>query len=173
MWLDTGWKYIQGFHCLVVAIEVILHYFHGFQLLQTGLFGDFIFAFICIVFQMTDIGNVGASGDLVQLAHIALTLIGEGEVFYQGKKRDTASVLAENGLQPFKMHIREGLSVTNGTSVMTGIGIVNLIYARQLMHWAVGASVMMNEIAASYDDFMSEPLNEAKRHEGQQEIAIT
>ena len=57
-------------------------------------------------------------------------LIGEGEVFYQGKKRDTASVLAENGLQPFKMHIREGLSVTNGTSVMTGIGIVNLIYAR-------------------------------------------
>ncbi len=111
-------------------------------------------------------GSVGASGDLVQLAHIALTLIGEGEVFYQGKKRDTASVLAENGLQPFKMHIREGLSVTNGTSVMTGIGIVNLIYARQLMHWAVGASVMMNEIAASYDDFMSEPLNEAKRHEG-------
>lgn len=116
-------------------------------------------------------GSVGASGDLVQLAHIALTLIGEGEVFYQGTKRDTASVLAENGLQPFQMHIREGLSVTNGTSVMTGIGIVNLIYARQLMQWAVGASVMMNEIAASYDDFMSEPLNGAKQHEGQQEIA--
>ena len=70
---------------------------------------------------------MGASGDLVQLAHIALTLIGEGEVFYQGTKRDTASVLAENGLQPFQMHIREGLSVTNGTSVMTGIGIVNTI----------------------------------------------
>ena len=47
-------------------------------------------------------GSVGASGDLVQLAHIALTLIGEGEVFYQGKKRDTASVLAENGLQPLQ-----------------------------------------------------------------------
>ena len=61
--------------------------------------------------------------------------------------------------------------MTNGTSVMTGIGIVNLIYARQLMQWAVGASVMMNEIAASYDDFMSEPLNGAKQHEGQQEIA--
>ena len=39
------------------------------------------------------------------------------------------------------------------------------------MQWAVGASVMMNEIAASYDDFMSEPLNGAKQHEGQQEIA--
>lgn len=69
------------------------------------------------------------------------------------------------------MRIREGLSVTNGTSVMTGIGIVNLIYAQKLMKWAIGASVMMNEIAASYDDFMSAPLNEAKRHEGQLQIA--
>ena len=116
-------------------------------------------------------GSVGASGDLVQLAHIALTLIGEGEVFYQGERRDTESVLAENGLKPFGMHIREGLSVTNGTSVMTGIGIVNLLYASRLLHWAVGASVMMNEIAASYDDFMSAPLNDAKLHEGQREIA--
>jgi len=116
-------------------------------------------------------GSVGASGDLVQLAHIALTLIGEGEVFYQGQLCDTANVLQENGLKPFSMHIREGLSVTNGTSVMTGIGIVNLIYAQKLLHWSVVASVMMNEIAASYDDFMAQALNEAKHHKGQQEIA--
>lgn len=116
-------------------------------------------------------GSVGASGDLVQLAHIALTLIGEGEVFYQGKLCDTATVLKENGLEPFRMRIREGLSVTNGTSVMTGIGIVNLIYARQLLRWSVIASVMMNEIAASYDDFMSQALNGTKLHEGQQQIA--
>ena len=103
-------------------------------------------------------GSVGASGDLVQLAHIALTLIGEGEVFYQGKLRDAATVLEENGLQPFSMRIREGLSVTNGTSVMTGIGIVNLIYAKKLLRWSVAASVMMNEIAASYDDFMAQSL---------------
>ena len=96
-------------------------------------------------------GSVGASGDLVQLAHIALTLIGEGEVFYQGQLCDTATVLQENELKPFSMHIREGLSVTNGTSVMTGIGIVNLIYAQKLLHWSVVASVMMNEIAASFD----------------------
>ncbi|WP_291587066.1 histidine ammonia-lyase [Bacteroides sp.] len=116
-------------------------------------------------------GSVGASGDLVQLAHIALTLIGEGEVFYQGERRDTASVLKENGLKPFTMRIREGLSVTNGTSVMTGIGIINLIYAKQLLHWSIVASVMMNEIASSYDDFLSQPLNEAKHHRGQKEIA--
>lgn len=116
-------------------------------------------------------GSVGASGDLVQLAHIALALIGEGEVFYQGKLCAAADVLAGLKLRPFEMHIREGLSVTNGTSVMTGIGLVNLIYARKLLHWSVVASVMMNEIAASYDDLMSEVLNGVKRHEGQQWVA--
>jgi len=116
-------------------------------------------------------GSVGASGDLVQLAHMALTLIGEGEVFYKGERRDTADVMKENGLKPFSMHIREGLSITNGTSVMTGIGIVNLLYAKKLLNWSVIASVMMNEVASSYDDLMAEPLNNCKRHEGQQVIA--
>ncbi|MDL2248008.1 aromatic amino acid ammonia-lyase [Bacteroides sp. OttesenSCG-928-J23] len=116
-------------------------------------------------------GSVGASGDLVQLAHIALTLIGEGEVFYKGQRRNTAEVMKENNLKPFSMHIREGLSITNGTSVMTGIGIVNLVYARKLLHWSVVASVMMNEVAASYDDLMAEAMNKTKRHNGQQQIA--
>lgn len=116
-------------------------------------------------------GSVGASGDLVQLAHMALALIGEGEVFYKGELQPTAQVLEKNHLEPFSIHIREGLSVTNGTSVMTGIGIVNLLYARQLLNWSVCASVMMNEIAASYDDFTSQPLNDAKLHKGQQKIA--
>ncbi|NDV64316.1 histidine ammonia-lyase [Bacteroides sp. 224] len=116
-------------------------------------------------------GSVGASGDLVQLAHIALTLIGEGEVFYKGERRSTTEVMKENGLKPFSMHIREGLSITNGTSVMTGIGLVNLFHAQSLLKWSVAASVMMNEIAASYDDLMAEPLNNCKRHEGQTEIA--
>ncbi len=116
-------------------------------------------------------GSVGASGDLVQLAHMALALIGEGEVFYKGELQPTAQVLEKNHLEPFSIHIREGLSVTNGTSVMTGIGIVNLLYARQLLNWSVCASVMMNEIAASYDDFISQPLNDAKLHKGQQKIA--
>lgn len=116
-------------------------------------------------------GSVGASGDLVQLAHIALTLIGEGEVFYEGALRPTAEVLKETGLQPIEVHIREGLSVTNGTAVMTGIGLVNLIYARRLLHWGIVASVMVNEIASSYDDFMSPILNGVKAHEGQQKTA--
>lgn len=116
-------------------------------------------------------GSVGASGDLVQLAHIALTLIGEGEVHYKGEWRKTADVMKENGLKPMGIHIREGLSVTNGTSVMTGIAMVNQFQAEQLTEWATMASVMMNEIASSFDDLMSEELNDCRNHYGQSFIA--
>lgn len=116
-------------------------------------------------------GSVGASGDLVQLAHIALALIGEGEVFYQGVRRNTAEVFAELNLTPLQMYVREGLAVTNGTAVMTGIGFVNLFNAKRLLDWSIKASVLMNEIASSYDDLMSEVLNGVKQHSGQQLIA--
>lgn len=117
-------------------------------------------------------GSVGASGDLVQLAHIALTLIGEGKVHYKGQWRKSDEVLKENNLKPLEIHIREGLSITNGTSVMTGIGVVNQFYAERLLDWATLASVMMNEIASSFDDLMAEELNECRRHQGQQVIAL-
>ena len=117
-------------------------------------------------------GSVGASGDLVQLAHLALTFIGEGEVYHNGQLQSSADVMKQVGLKPFAMRIREGLSVTNGTSVMTGIGLVNLIYARKLLQWSIIASVMVNEAVSSYDDFMAKELNDAKRHKGQSKIAL-
>ena len=116
-------------------------------------------------------GSVGASGDLVQLAHIALCLIGEGEVHYKGEWRKSADVMKQLRLTPLKMHIREGLSITNGTSVMTGISVVNQLHAENLLDWATLAAVWMNEIAASFDDYMSEGENAPRRHEGQQVMA--
>ena len=116
-------------------------------------------------------GSVGASGDLVQLAHLALALIGEGDVFYHGERRMAADVMRENGLQPLKMYLREGLAITNGTAVMTGIGLVNLLRAKQLYRSALNASVLVNEIVSSYDDFMAEELNCLKNHEGQNVVA--
>ncbi|MDE6069457.1 MAG: aromatic amino acid ammonia-lyase [Alistipes sp.] len=133
------------------------------------LLADFLNAGITPV--VPEHGSVGASGDLVQLAHIALALIGEGEVFYKGERRMTGEVLAETGLKPLEVDVREGLAVTNGTAVMTGIGLVNLLTAERLLSWSLVASVLMNEIASSYDDFMSEVLNALKHHEGQREIA--
>jgi len=116
-------------------------------------------------------GSVGASGDLVQLAHISLTLIGEGEVFYKGERRPTAEVLKELGINPLKLHLRDGLALVNGTAMMTGVGIVNLHYAKRLLSIATLVSVMINEIAASYDDFMAPELNVLKNHKGQTLIA--
>ena len=116
-------------------------------------------------------GSVGASGDLVQLAHIALNLIGEGEVHYKGEWRPAGEVMAQLGIPPVEIHIREGLSATNGTSVMTGVGCINQLLAERLLDHATLAAVWMNEIASSYDDLMAEPLNEVRRQEGQQVIA--
>jgi histidine ammonia-lyase len=116
-------------------------------------------------------GSVGASGDLVQLAHMALAMIGEGEVFYKDERRRASEVLLENDLKPIEMHGREGLALANGTAVMTGIGLVNLIEAQKLLDLAIAASVMVNEVVDSYDDFMSAPLNGSKMHRGQRRVA--
>ena len=116
-------------------------------------------------------GGVGASGDLVQLAHLALVLIGEGEVFYKGERKSTKEVFAIEGLEPIQVEIREGLALMNGTSVMSGIGIVNAYKANQLTDISIQLSCAINEIVQAYDDHLSEALNGTKRHYGQQKVA--
>ncbi len=116
-------------------------------------------------------GGVGASGDLVQLAHLALVLIGEGEVFHKGIRRKTAEVFSEENIKPIQIELREGLALMNGTSAMTGIGIVNIIYARRLLNWSVFCSSVINEIVQAYDDHLSSELNSSKLHIGQQKVA--
>ncbi len=116
-------------------------------------------------------GSVGASGDLVQMAHMALALIGEGEVFYEGRRRPTTEVLTLLNIKPLQLHLRDGLALVNGTAMMTGVGIVNLHHAKRLLSFATLASVLINEVAASYDDFMAPELNKLKNHTGQKYIA--
>ncbi|MFS4431210.1 HAL/PAL/TAL family ammonia-lyase [Chryseobacterium sp. S90] len=116
-------------------------------------------------------GGVGASGDLVQLAHLALVLIGEGEVFYKGERKSTKDVFETEGLEPIKVEIREGLALMNGTSVMSGIGIVNAYKANQLTDISLRLSCAINEIVQAYDDHLSAALNGTKKHYGQQKVA--
>lgn len=117
-------------------------------------------------------GGVGASGDLVQLAHLALILIGEGEVYSGGEKKPAKEVFESEGLEPLKIRLREGLALMNGTSIMSGIGIVNVIYAERLFQWSVYCSGLINEIMRAYDDHLSEKLNNVKKHGGQQKVAL-
>jgi len=116
-------------------------------------------------------GGVGASGDLVQLAHLALVLIGEGEVIYKGERKATKDVFKLEKLKPISIKLREGLALINGTSVMTGIGIINTIYTRRLLDWMISCSAAINEIVKAYDDHLSYALNQSKKHIGQRKIA--
>jgi len=116
-------------------------------------------------------GGVGASGDLVQLSHMALILIGEGSVMYEGKLCPTAEVFEKNNLKPIEVVLREGLSLINGTSVMTGIGLVNIIRAKRLLTWSIMAGALLSEIVESFSDYFSEELNQVKGHPGQQYVA--
>lgn len=116
-------------------------------------------------------GGVGASGDLVQLAHLALNLIGEGFVFVDGERKMAKDVLKAKNIQPLEVKLRDGLGLMNGTSCMTGIGAVNLIYAYRLLKWSTASSAIINEVVEAFDDSFSDGLNKVKRHKGQQQIA--
>lgn len=78
-------------------------------------------------------GSVGASGDLAPLAHLALALIGEGDVWYEGHVLPARDALAAAGLQPRTLGPKEGLSLINGTQVMTAIGALALVDAAELI----------------------------------------
>lgn len=78
-------------------------------------------------------GSLGASGDLAPLSHMALTLIGEGEVFYLGERQPTHKVLESLGIEPITLQAKEGLALINGTQPMTAQGVINYIEADKMM----------------------------------------
>ncbi|WP_339864416.1 aromatic amino acid ammonia-lyase [uncultured Algoriphagus sp.] len=116
-------------------------------------------------------GGVGASGDLVQLAHLALGLIGEGKAYFRNEIVATEYALQAANIKPADLELRDGLSLINGTSCMSGLATINLIQTSTLLHYSVLASSVMNELTASYTDSFSEELNGTKLHPGQQFIA--
>jgi histidine ammonia-lyase len=116
-------------------------------------------------------GGVGASGDLVQLAHLALNLIGEGEVLVNGALRPAKEVYQSKNIKPLEVHLREGLALMNGTSAMTGVGMASIIHARYLLVCSIKLSAITNELMKSFDDHFSFELNHVKHHRGQSKVA--
>lgn len=117
-------------------------------------------------------GAVGTSGDLVQLAHIALAVIGEGEVFYNNQRRQTREVLTELGIPlTYQLKPKEGLALINGTAVMTGIAATLCVDARQLLDHAIKNGAFALELVHAYDDGISEQLHDLRPHAGQKEVA--
>jgi histidine ammonia-lyase len=116
-------------------------------------------------------GSVGASGDLVHLAHMALAVIGEGKVFFEGKLTDAKSALAASGLVPMELTFKEGIALMNGTSVMTALGGFVLFGARKVLSLGCVTAAFAMEIFGGIDDAFDEDLHLVKPHPGQLEIA--
>src|SRR3989454_952242 len=90
-------------------------------------------------------GSVGASGDLAPLAHLGLTLIGEGEAMLDGRRYTGAEALQQAGLAPIHLQAKEGLALINGTHLMEAVAILALADAQNCLRTAEVACAMSIE----------------------------
>ena len=116
-------------------------------------------------------GSVGASGDLAPLAHMTLTLIGEGEAFYRGERLPSAVALERAGLQPISLGAKEGLALINGTQVMTGIAALGVLRALRLAAAADVIGAMSLEAYLGTERVFDRRLNDLRPHPGQERVA--
>ena len=116
-------------------------------------------------------GSVGASGDLAPLAHMALVLIGEGEAIHDGKRKSAADALKHADLKPVELGPKEGLSLINGTQVMTAIGCLALHDAEVLATSADVISAMSAEALRATDQAWDDAIHFARPHPGQRAVA--
>ncbi len=116
-------------------------------------------------------GSVGASGDLAPLSHLALALMGEGEVWRDGKPTETAALLNDKNLTPLELQAKEGLSLINGCQVMTAVGLLAAYEARRLL-WTVDLAGAMSLEALRGSRKAFDPLIFATRpHPGEAKTA--
>lgn len=116
-------------------------------------------------------GSVGASGDLAPLSHVALALIGEGDVTFKGRSCSTRAVLGECGLTPLSLQMKEGLALSNGVQFSNAMGIVALDEMWALLQTAVVASALGVQVFLASEDPYDPDLQCLRPHPGALEIA--
>ena len=116
-------------------------------------------------------GSVGASGDLAPLAHMALTLIGEGEAFFNGKRMKSKDALKKAGIKPLKLKAKEGLALINGTSVMTAVLALSVYDAEKLIKNSEIAGSMSLEALKGTDKAFDPEVMQVRKHKGQIDVA--
>ncbi len=112
-------------------------------------------------------GSVGASGDLAPLAHLAITLIGEGTVIYKNEIRLTKDVFKEEGLTPIILKSKEGLVLINGTQAMTANGLLQLYRAESLLKASDIVGAMSLDALKGTIKAFDERISKLRAHEGQ------
>lgn len=122
-------------------------------------------------------GSVGASGDLCPLSHMALPLIGEGEMEYKGETYKTEEFILSDeakamNFKAITLSYKEGLALNNGTTVMAAVGTIALHKAENLLKIGTLSSALIFEsLCARGKAFMFDQVHEIRRHQGQIEIA--
>ncbi len=116
-------------------------------------------------------GSVGASGDLAPLAHMSLTLIGEGHVHVDGLRVESRQALQAAGLEPLALQAKEGLALINGTQVSTALALKGLFEAECNLNAAFVAGAMTLEAVLGSHVPFDKRIHELRGHPGQIEAA--
>lgn len=116
-------------------------------------------------------GSLGASGDLAPLSHIALGLIGEGEVEYKGQIMPAAEAMKKAGIRPVTLAAKEGLALNNGTQMMTAIGLNVVWDAMKLQKVTDIACALTDEALHAIKKAYDPKIQELRGHQGQKDSA--
>jgi histidine ammonia-lyase len=116
-------------------------------------------------------GSVGASGDLAPLAHLALSVIGEGEVFFEGQRMATTEALRRAKLKALELEAKEGLALLNGTQAMHAVGGLAVLRAHRLARVADVSGAMSLEALKGTPVAFDPRLQDARPHPGQKAAA--
>jgi histidine ammonia-lyase len=116
-------------------------------------------------------GSLGASGDLAPLAHLALVLVGEGKAHLHGELLDGAQAMRRAGLKPLVLEAKEGLALTNGTTLMVGLGALLVRRSIDLAHTAEIAACLSLEALNGTDQAFDERVHAIRPHPRQIDCA--
>lgn len=116
-------------------------------------------------------GSLGASGDLVPLAHLTLPLVGLGEVEYKGKVMTGAEVLKEMNWQPIQLGSKEGLALLNGTQNMSAFAVWSLLQSERLSDWADRIAAMSLDAYYGLFSPFTKAVHVVRPHKGQLDTA--
>ena len=112
-------------------------------------------------------GSLGASGDLAPLSHLALVLIGEGEVIYKGQRMISLDALKKEGMVPITLEAKEGLALINGTQAMTALGVIAYLEAEQIAYLSEWIAAMTMEGLNGIMDAFAEEIHLARGYSQQ------
>lgn len=150
---------------LLLKIQSLSYGFSGCQLVTVNRLIDFFNNEIYPVVYMQ--GSLGASGDLVPLAHLSLPLVGLGEVEHKGMVMSGAEVLQKFDLQPIKLASKEGLALLNGTQNMGAFAVWALLQSIRLSDWADKIAAMSLDAYYGLTAPFTDAVHQVRPHKGQ------